>query len=143
MSATFWKVTVGFLVVTLFACGTPSTQQTPLTWSQMNRQQKIEFMGVTYFEAMKKMFAAFDPKVYDGVQNFGCQHCHGANHEQIQQKMPNTLFPLDPNNLPTRNDPDARTAMYVKFMEDQVLPKTKELLQLSTFTCFGCHSKKQ
>ena len=44
-----------------------------LAWADMNREQRMEFMGLTVLPEMKKLFQEADPA---GYADFKCQTCH-------------------------------------------------------------------
>jgi hypothetical protein len=112
----------------------------PTAWKDMDREQRMEFMGVTVMPAMKEMFQTFDAA---GYTEFKCQTCHGDDMEAADYKMPNGLYSLPPA------DPVAAAMEYdekvTKFME-QVTPKMAELLQEEPgkeFNCLSCHESDE
>ncbi|TNE49876.1 MAG: hypothetical protein EP343_10095 [Deltaproteobacteria bacterium] len=89
------------------------------------------------------MFRRFSER-FDNMANFHCGTCHGQTDkpENPDFAKPSTLFPLDPNNMPTQNDCNPKTAAMVKFMEEQVTPAMRILVQNDQLDCFSCHAKK-
>lgn len=115
--------------------------QAQLAWADMNREQRMEYMGLAVLPEMKKVFQAADP---EGYKDFKCQTCHGADMQAVDYKMPNGLFALtQPDPMPDALEYDAKTA---QFMAEQVTPKMAELLggePGKTFTCFNCHDSEE
>ncbi|TNE45266.1 MAG: hypothetical protein EP343_27000 [Deltaproteobacteria bacterium] len=88
---------------------------------------------------MQKLFEAFDPKYKDKIH---CQTCHGRSAtDKTSFSQPSQLYPLDPKNMPSRNDPDPKRAAVVAFMEDKVMPQFSKLLMGQEVTCFTCHAQ--
>jgi hypothetical protein len=112
-----------------------------LAWADMNRDQRMEFMGLTVMPEMKKVFQGADP---EGYKDFKCQTCHGEDMQKVDYKMPNGLFALTkPDPMPDALEYDAKTT---KFMADEVQPKMAALLGAepgTTFTCFSCHDAEE
>lgn len=109
-----------------------------LAWADMNREQRLEYMGLTIVPEMKKLFQANDPKAY---AEFTCKTCHGEDMQAVDYKMPNGLFALEkPDPMPAAMDYDAETT---KFMAEQVVPRMAELLGNDAFNCFNCHDAEE
>lgn len=110
-----------------------------LAWKEMNREQRLEFMGVTVMPVMDKLFKAYDA---EGFAEFKCQTCHGPDMEAVDYKMPNGLFSLPAAN-PVESAKEYDAPM-TAFMLDELTPKMAELLQLgpTEFGCFSCHEKE-
>lgn len=110
-----------------------------LAWHDMNREQRMTFMGTTVMPAMKEAFKQ------QGFDTFKCANCHGADFKEVDYKMPNDLTPLDPEN-PIQSGMDLDEEV-TKFMVSTVLPQMAEMLGEETdvttgkgeFGCLSCH----
>lgn len=92
---------------------------------------------------MKQMFVEYSPSLKH-KNKFHCQSCHGEANQDDKNfdfSKPSHLYPLDPNNMPTENDPNPRTAAAVRFMKYMVMPAMEVLLNKKDLTCFDCHAK--
>jgi hypothetical protein len=118
--------------------GSADTPAEP-SWKEMNREQRLEFMGLTVMPSMDKLFKEYDA---EGFAEFKCQTCHGQDMEAVDYKLPNGLF-----SLPAANPVEAAKeydAAVTSFMVDKITPKMAELLQLgpTEFGCFSCHDRE-
>jgi hypothetical protein len=117
------------------------TAEPALKWADMNRDQRMEFMGLTVMPEMKKVFQDADP---EGYKEFKCQTCHGQDMQAVDYKMPNGLFALSkPDPLPAAMEYDAKTT---KFMNEVVTPKMASLFGTEPgtgFGCFNCHDAEE
>ncbi len=108
-----------------------------LAWKDMDRDQRMEFMGLTVLPEMKKLFQEADP---EGYKDFKCQTCHGENMQEVDYKLPNGLFALEkPDPIPASKEYDEEVTA---FMMDKVVPRMAELMQMEPvkeFGCFNCH----
>lgn len=106
-----------------------------VAWADMDRQQRMEFMGLQVLPAMKELFQEFDSGDYG---DFRCQSCHGDDMESVDFKMPNALYELP------KDDPIAAANEYnpeiTAFMKDKVVPKMQELIGVDS--CFSCHQEE-
>lgn len=122
------------------SAGTPAAESTP-AWKDMNRSQRMEFMGLTVLPEMKKIFQEYDA---EGYADFKCQTCHGDDMKEVDYKMPNGLFALEmPDPIPASKDYDAPVT---DFMMTKVVPKMANLMQMEPakeFTCFSCHDAEE
>jgi hypothetical protein len=123
------------------ADGNADTAEAPaVKWSEMTRDQRMEFMGLTIMPEMKKVFQAADPV---GYKEFTCQTCHGKDAQQVDFKMPNGLFALaKPDPIPAATEYDAKVT---KFMMDDVVPKMATLMGMEAgkeMNCFSCHESE-
>lgn len=117
--------------------GEESSAETKLEWKDMNREQRMEFMGLTVLPEMKKLFQEYDASYGE----FKCQTCHGDDMKEVDYKMPNGLFALEkPDPIPASKEYDAKVT---EFMMDKVKPKMAELLGEPEFGCFGCHDAEE
>jgi hypothetical protein len=118
-----------------------TTPAPEVAWADMNRDQRMEYMGLTVLPEMKKVFQAADA---EGYKDFKCQTCHGEDMQAVDYKMPNGLFALTkPDPIPASTEYDAATT---KFMVDEVMPKMAKLMggePGTTFTCFNCHDSEE
>lgn len=110
-------------------------------YADMNRDERMEFMGLVVMPEMEKLFTAYDA---EGYKEFKCQTCHGQDMKEVDYKMPNGLY-----GLPKEKTIEVSTeydAEMTKFMMDKVSPKMAELLgkNLGTeFTCLSCHETEE
>ena len=113
-----------------------------IAWSEKNRDQRMEWMGLEVLPAMEAAFQQFDAQDF---VDFECQTCHGDDMQQVDFKMPNKLYSLPKDNAyqsALEYDPEV-----TKFMAEVVVPKMAELLDMQPynpdtgqgFGCFGCH----
>ncbi|MCB9642260.1 MAG: hypothetical protein H6728_04235 [Myxococcales bacterium] len=121
---------------TLGACGPQDT----VMWDTKTYDQRLTWMGTEVVGAMGALFVEFDPARYK--DNFSCETCHGKDGPSLKYKMPNKVFPMDPNNPITENDSDPQLAKYAKFMKEKVMPEMKRLLGKQDITCNLCHAAK-
>jgi hypothetical protein len=114
-----------------------------LPWSRKTREQRMEFMGLTFHPRMKELFERFDAARYG---NFRCQICHGDDMEARGFRMPATLRSL-PGSEPAAAG-RARDPKATDFMVEAVLPAAVELLagddavQAKRIDCASCHAKE-
>jgi hypothetical protein len=139
------------LCLSISACGAPRDPEDPsgaaqslarVPWKEKNRQERMDWMGVSVFPKMRVAFAKFDQ---DRFGDFSCQTCHGETMELADYHMPNTLYAL------SRTDTIAKARAYdaavTDFMTEDVMPEMAKLLgespydatTRSGFGCFGCH----
>jgi len=117
-------------------------QSTPQDWSAMNFEQRKMYMNDQVKPQMGELFLPGHP-------DFNCPTCHGANFQEVKLKMPNTLAPLDPTNMPF-NSADEKIKGAADFMAQKVVPRMAGLLNQEPynaetktgFGCFGCHATK-
>lgn len=116
-----------------------------IPWSQKDRQQRMEYMGLYVLPKMKALFQEHDAKQF---KDFKCQTCHGDDMEAVDFKMPNALYALPAENtLEAAKDYDAKIT---DFMASKVMPSMAELLGAEPlnpqtgqgFSCFNCHQKE-
>jgi hypothetical protein len=117
------------------APGAPS-----VAWAQKSREQRMEFMGLTFHPRMKELFQAYDGAAYG---KFRCQSCHGDDMEARNFAMPATLRPLPA--VDAAQAGNVRDARATKFMVEAVLPATVSLLasdraDSARLTCATCHA---
>jgi hypothetical protein len=117
------------------------SESAPVAWADMDRNQRMEFMGLTVLPEMKKLFQDYDAK---GFAEFKCQTCHGNDMKEVDYKVPNGLFALTkPDPIPGSMEYDAEVT---KFMQDKVMPEMATMLgkQPGTeFGCFNCHETEE
>jgi hypothetical protein len=134
------------------ACGgspTPAPESqapesgTTKAWGAMAADEKGAFMASDVLPKMGELFKPENP-------GFGCASCHGANMQEVGFKMPNTLAPLDPENMPF-GAADEKIAKAAAWMKSDVTPRMAGLLgeppydpaTKQGFGCFGCHAMKK
>jgi len=115
------------------------------SWEHLPPESKASHMKRAVLPDMQKLFYDFDPKRYSGKGLLHCQTCHGEEkaHGDFDFKKPSLLYPLDPKNMPSENDPDPKKAAMVRFMRNKILPRMRQLLQQPQLTCFNCHAVKK
>jgi hypothetical protein len=119
-----------------------SAMQSDMSWEDLDFNGKQAFMAGVVIPEMKPLFVEHHP-------DFACQTCHGSTAPDVNFKMPNTLDPLDPGNMPF-NSTDEKVLATAAFMKDTVVPKMAGLLKEAPydpatgegFGCFNCHAKK-
>jgi PBP1b-binding outer membrane lipoprotein LpoB len=159
MKVTLYIVLLGMLVA---ACGsnqpdassspaeqTAAEEQTtvvaekqPLNWATKPLVEKQLFMKEEVVPAMGELFLPMHP-------DFQCSTCHGETYQEVKFKMPNTLKPLDPANMPFQSA-DEKMRNAAQFMMAKVVPRMAGLLEQSPynpetktgFGCFNCHATK-
>ena len=125
------------------AAQTPADTQEPAAkkFADMDKDERLEFMGLTILPEMAQLWKEFDPEV---AGDFGCQTCHGDDMKEVSYKMPNGLTALDPADpIASGNSYDEDTT---KFMLEKVVPRMAELMQqepVTEFNCFSCHDKEE
>ncbi|HEX4341418.1 MAG TPA: hypothetical protein VH062_36165 [Polyangiaceae bacterium] len=117
------------------APGAPS-----VAWAKKSREQRMEFMGLTFHPRMRELFQAYDGAAYG---KFRCQSCHGEDMEARSFAMPATLRPLPA--VDAARAGNVRDARATKFMVEAVLPATISLLasdraESAPITCASCHA---
>lgn len=130
------------------ASASPAPVAAPVaaTWATMDRNARLEHMGVEVLPAMKALFQRHDGGAFAG---FRCQTCHGDGFDQpaVDFRMPSALPPLaaaDPVAGGMAYDPETTT-----FMVEQVVPTMARLLGERPFDpatgegfhCFRCHPR--
>ncbi len=107
----------------------------------MNREERMEFMGLVVMPEMQKLFSEYDA---EGYKEFKCQTCHGNDMKEVDYKMPNGLYGLPAEGtIEASKEYDAEVT---DFMMNKVLPKMAELLHEEPgkeFTCLSCHEKEE
>lgn len=122
--------------------GELATVEAPVSWNEMDRDQRLAYMQSTVNPEMQAMFQEFDGERF---ADFGCASCHGANMQDVDFAMPNGVAPLDPTAIPAMFG--SEEPMLV-FMTQQVWPRMGELLgremyseeNTSGFSCLNCHA---
>jgi hypothetical protein len=103
--------------------------------------QKANFMQHEFFPQMLRLFQNYH-SAYGREKEFHCQTCHGrSKDDDTDFTKPSLLSPLNPKNMPTKQDPNPRRARITRFMIEQVLPMAKRILNNNELTCFSCHAK--
>jgi hypothetical protein len=119
----------------------PTESEAEIAWADMNRDQRMEYMGLTVLPGMKALFEQYDPK---GFAEFKCQTCHGDDMQAVDYAMPNGLFALSkPDPIPDSMDYDADMT---KFMLEKVKPEMAKMLGQESnpeFGCFNCHDAEE
>lgn len=120
--------------------GGPGLGAPTVPWKYKTRPEKMGFMGAYVQPNMKDVFVAYDA---DGFKDFDCETCHGNDMEEVDFKMPNSLYAL-----PT-DDPMAEAMDYdedlAAFMLGKVVPAMAQLLSEKPgkgVNCFTCHPEE-
>ena len=114
-------------------------------WRSESLSDKKKTMQDIVLPEMRKLFKDFDEARYSRKGELHCQTCHGESKTEgeFDFSKPSSLYPLDPYNLPTVNDPDPQKAKMVRFMTEKVVPTMNRLLRGANVTCFSCHAVKK
>lgn len=120
------------------ASGEPAASEP--TWAEMDRGQRLEYMGTVVMPEMKEAF-----KTSMGFDTLKCANCHGEDYKEVDFAMPNDLTPLNPDD-PIQSGMDLDEDM-TKFMVSTVLPRMAEMVGKETdvttgkgeFGCLDCH----
>jgi hypothetical protein len=119
----------------------PSFGAPHVPWKDKTREERMAYMAAHVYPAMKKLFVAFDAKVYG---NFRCETCHGDDMEALDYAMPNGLYELPADGpIADAMDYDEDVAA---FMMGKVAPTMSRLLAGGTSggeACFTCHPKSE
>jgi len=107
-------------------------------WSQLSWEDRHDVMTWAVEPNMGRVFWHFDGKV---APELTCRSCHGKDAEAVHYKMPNGLPALDPAHMPSATSADAKEARTVILMQDEVVPKMRELLGAPQLSCFTCHPR--
>lgn len=109
-------------------------------WSDMDHEEREEFMEKVVMPTMKEKFQAFDATEF---ANFTCGTCHISAEDHA---MPNPNLPrLDFSKAPEDHTPEQMKIG--QFMVDVVTPEMAKLLGVPVFDpatqqgfgCLGCH----
>jgi hypothetical protein len=117
-------------------------EKEPLNWATKPFLEKQIYMKEAVIPTMGELFLPGHP-------DFACATCHGENFKAVEFKMPNSLKPLDPANMPFQSE-DEKIRNAANFMMSKVVPRMAGLLEMSPynpetktgFGCFNCHATK-
>src|SRR5262245_27841161 len=128
------------------AVGANAAGKSPeVTWPDMVKDQRIEYMRTVLLPRMKEAFTNFSP---DRFSKMNCVTCHGDSAADGSFKMPNPKLPK----LPTTPDGFKQLAQekpaVFEFMKNEVKPKMAAMLGVpewnpetkSGFGCMECHT---
>src|SRR6478672_9027304 len=73
------------------AAGAPAKE---LSWAEMGKQDRIEYMKSVVLPRMRQAFSQFNPDRYEKMT---CLTCHGDAATDGSFKMPNPKLPVLPN----------------------------------------------
>src|SRR5689334_22813720 len=73
------------------AAGAPAKE---LSWAEMGKQDRIEYMKTVVLPRMRQAFAQFNP---DRYEKMNCVTCHDDGATDGSFKMPNPKLPVLPN----------------------------------------------
>ncbi len=113
-------------------------------WEHMPRAQRAEYMHDVVVPRMRTLFQEHDPERF---AEFGCATCHGENARDVGFHMPNTLHPLNPEQIGGLFEAE-ETRDIAQFMAGPVEHTMAELLGEepydpetgSGFGCMSCHA---
>ena len=124
----------------------PTERAAPEGWEALDRDGRLALMREAVMPRMGEAFRAFDEERFT---SFVCSTCHGADHHDVDYRMPNGLSPLAREAIPglVESD-DERVASTARFMFGQVTPTMVEILGVAPFDhetgrgfgCLSCHA---
>jgi hypothetical protein len=117
-------------------------EKEPLNWATKPFVEKQLYMKEAVVPSMGELFLPMHP-------DFQCSTCHGETYQEVKFKMPNTLKPLDPANMPFQSA-DEKMRNTAEFMMAKVVPRMSGLLEKTPYSpetktgfgCFNCHATK-
>lgn len=127
---------------------TSGSEQWP-AWADMDHEQRAQYMHDVVVPRMRTVFQEHDAERF---ASFGCATCHGANAREVDFHMPNTLHPLNPQEIPALfSSEDEATRSFAEFMAGPVEHTMAELLGEQPFDpatgegfgCMNCHATAQ
>lgn len=124
---------VAALAVT--ACGahptTPLQADNPGGWASYDFEQRHERMTLYVLPSMARQFRRHRGEPFATLT---CLSCHGENAEAVDYRMPNGLYPLNPEALPNTDE--------ARWMAETVVPAYDRVAQAGgSTTCFSCHER--
>jgi len=115
------------------------------SWGSQTPEQKQDMMRRRTLPEMQFLFRQQYKKKYSNNKALHCGSCHGIKKftNTFDPGTPSTLYPLDPNNMPKLENSTPEQATMLRFMEERVMPKMRQLLGPGVkVTCFSCHAQK-
>lgn len=122
--------------------GSPRIGSPGVPFRNKTHEDKAAFMAAEVVPTMGNVFRKLDAKEFE---HFGCEVCHGKNMEQVDFKMPNSLYALPAENtIAEAKDYDEKIT---EFMVNEVVPTFAKLLHEKPgdpagVSCFTCHPKE-
>jgi hypothetical protein len=112
----------------------------PVNWAGKTLVERQTYMKETVLPGIKELFVAHHPE-------FNCTNCHGKDYADVNFKMPNSMKPLDPTNMPFQSE-NEKLRNAAQFMSTKVVPKMAGLLDVPAYDpetktglgCFNCHA---
>ncbi len=133
---------IGVVLLLVSCSGAP---RTPIAWTAMNDDQKMEHMKASVMPRMRAVFVEYDAHKYAKV---GCAPCHSRDRA-VGWKMPNPDLALDPScidgtaaSIYGSTEAAAADAKMNAFMRQRVVPEISALLGRPV-DCFDCHAKER
>lgn len=132
------------LLGALLLVGCVSAEPLEPTWSEMDFEQRRDYMTQVVEPDMRELFQARDPQRWS---DFYCHSCHGADAVERDYAMPNQLAALPLEG--TLDHAESLDPELTTFMLEQVFPVFVELLDESKYAhednpdgyrCTGCHA---
>jgi hypothetical protein len=124
------------LAATAPARAPSATQASEDEWTPLSWEDRHDLMTWAVLPNMGRVFWKFEGKA---APEMSCRTCHGKDAEAVAYKMPNGLPALDPAHMPSATSANAKEARMVTFMQDEVVPKMRDLLGAPQLSCFTCH----
>ena len=133
------------------AGATAGAEVAPEAWApfdDMDHETKGRYMAEVVMPAMNEVFAAA-PASDRLPSEISCDTCHGENAMEVGFEMPNTLYPLVPQEIAGMfSSSDTELAAIATYMAGPVEHRMAELLgrqpyDVETgegFGCLGCHA---
>lgn len=115
---------------------------------ELSMEERGRYMSEVVVPAMNEVFAAA-PESDRLPREVTCYTCHGENADEVGFEMPNTLYPLVPQEIGGMfTSDDEELAAIATFMAGPVEHAMAELLGLQPydaqtgegFGCLGCHA---
>jgi cytochrome c553 len=153
-------VLAGCVVLALLACAETAPSTPPPTtaasatagkevsWADMVKEQRIDYMKSVVLPRMKQAFTQFSP---DRYSKMNCVTCHGDGAADGSFKMPNPRLPVLPNSSDGFKELAAEKPAVMDFMRNDVKPKMAAMLGMPEWTpetktgfgCGACHTTAQ
>lgn len=114
-------------------------------WQEMTKVERADHMKNAVLPKLGPEFAKWNPKHFNDMK---CAGCHGAGAKDKSFKMPNPDLPKLPMTPEGFKALAEKNPAAMKFMKEQVMPRTAKLLGLPPFDmathqgfgCGACHT---
>lgn len=106
-------------------------------WSEMSYEDREFYMIGKVLPITHELFTQRDA---DRYADFSCESCHGSDGAERRFEMPSTQRSVvHPPGSPQYEQMRQTFPDMVRFMEEEIAPKTGILLGIEGFSCNGCH----